>query len=178
MNTASAPMAPPTLQQALEQAGSPMKLLWKPGSKPATVPVIEPEYAGWRQEQAAYSRSAAFSDLSHHMSDLFIEGRDAMQLLRDVSANDYEHFELGQAKQFVPVTAEGLLLTDGILMRSAAEKYNLSGVPAAQNWVRYHGEKGKYDIAFQLDPDSANRRGGNPVLFRYQIQGPNALQVV
>jgi vanillate/3-O-methylgallate O-demethylase len=178
MNTASAPMAPPTLQQALEQAGSPMKLLWKPGSKPATVPVIEPEYAGWRQEQAAYSRSAAFSDLSHHMSDLFIEGPDAMQLLRNVSANDYEHFELGQAKQFVPVTAEGLLLTDGILMRSAAEKYILSGVPAAQNWVRYHGEKGKYDIAFQLDPDSANRRGGNPVLFRYQIQGPNALQVV
>jgi vanillate/3-O-methylgallate O-demethylase len=155
-----------------------MKLLWKPDSKAAVVPVIEPEYVGWRQEQAAYSKSAAFSDLSHHMSDLFIEGPDAARLLRDVSANDYENFVLGQAKQFIPVTAQGLLLTDGILMYSAPEKYILSGVPAAQNWVRYHGEKGKYDVAFKIDPDSANRGSGNPVLFRYQIQGPYALQVV
>lgn len=178
MNSASAPMMPPNLHDAIEKAGSPMKLLWKPNSKTATVPVIEPEYAGWRQEQAAYSKSAAFSDLSHHMSDLFIEGPDATRLLRDVSANDYESFAIGQAKQFIPVTAQGLLLTDGILMRGAPEKYNLSGVPAAQNWVRYHGQKGKYDVAFAIDPDSANRKSGNPVQFRYQIQGPFALEVV
>ncbi len=178
MTADSKPMAPPNLQEAIETAGSPMKLMWKPNSKAATVPVIQPEYAGWRQEQAAYSKSAAFSDLSHHMSDLFIEGPDATRLLKDVSANDYELFVLGQAKQFIPVTQQGLILTDGILMRSDPEKYNLSGVPAAQNWVRYHGIKGKYDVAFAIDPDSSNRKGGDPVLFRYQIQGPNALDVV
>jgi vanillate/3-O-methylgallate O-demethylase len=85
---------------------------------------------------------------------------------------------IGQAKQFIPVTQQGLILTDGILMRASPEKYNLSGVPAAQNWVRYHGTKGKYDVAFAIDPDSSSRKGGNPVLFRYQIQGPNALSVV
>jgi vanillate/3-O-methylgallate O-demethylase len=178
MTAASKPMTTPNLQEAIEKAGSPMKLMWKPNSKPATVPVIQPEYAGWRQEQAAYSRSAAFSDLSHHMSDLFIEGPDATRLLRDVSANDYESFAIGQAKQFIPVTEQGLILTDGILMRDAQEKYGLSGVPAAQNWVRYHGERGKYDVSFAIDPDSSNRKTGNPVLFRYQIQGPNALEVV
>lgn len=171
-------MAPPNLQEAIEKAGSPMRLLWKPNSKAATVPVIQPEYAGWREEQAAYSKSAAFSDLSHHMSDLFIDGPDASRLLKAVSANDYENFVIGQAKQFVPVTTQGLILTDGILMRQGPEKYNLSGVPAAQNWVRYHGTTGKYDVAFEIDPDSSNRKGGSPKVFRYQIQGPNALGVV
>ncbi len=175
---ASPNAAPPSLQEAIDKAGSPMKLLWKPNSRPAVVPVIQPEYAGWRKEQAAYNTSAAFSDLSHHMSDLFIEGPDATRLLMDVSANSYENFVLGQAKQFVPVTKQGLIITDGILMRDAEQKYNLSGVPAAQNWVRYHGITGKYDVAFEIDPDSSNRKTGNPKQFRYQIQGPNALAVV
>jgi vanillate/3-O-methylgallate O-demethylase len=172
------PTAPPTLQEAIDRAGSPMKLLWKPNSKPWAVPVIEPEYAGWRREQAAYSQSAAFSDLSHHMSDLFIDGSDATRLLKDVSANEYDSFAIGQAKQFVPVTRQGLIITDGILMRDAEQKYVLSGVPAAQNWVRYHGTTGGYDVAFTIDPDSSNRKSGNPILFRYQIQGPGALEVV
>jgi vanillate/3-O-methylgallate O-demethylase len=170
--------APPNLQEAIDKAGSPMKLLWKPNSKAATVPVIDPEYSGWRQEQAAYSQSAAFSDLSHHMWDLFIEGPDAQRLLRDVSANDYEVFALGQAKQFIPVTAQGHILTDGILMRMDENKFVLSGVPAAQNWVRYHGSKGGYNVTMTTDPDSSFRQSGNPVLFRYQIQGPRALDVV
>ena len=28
----------------------------------------------------------------------------------------------------------------------------LSGIPAAQNWVKYHGEKGGYDVAFDDRP--------------------------
>lgn len=174
----STPAPVPNLQQAIDKAGSPMNLLWKPNNKLHTVPVVQPEYAGWRQEQAAYIAGAAFSDLSHHMSDLFIEGPDAQRLLMDVSANDYASFVDGQAKQFIPVTAEGLLITDGILMRDSASKYTLSGVPASQNWVRYHGLTGKYDVAFDIDPDSANRKGANPKLFRFQVQGALALEVV
>jgi vanillate/3-O-methylgallate O-demethylase len=178
MTADSKAFSPPNLQEAIEQAGSPMKLLWKPNAQPWTVPVVQPEYVGWRREQAAYSKGAAFSDLSHHMSDLFIEGADAARLLRDVSANDFENFVVGQAKQFVPVTNAGKIITDGILMRAEEQRYILSGVPAAQNWVRYHGIKGKYQVSFETDPDSSNRRGANPRLFRYQIQGPNALAVV
>ncbi len=170
--------AAPNLEEAIQQAGGPMKLLWKPNNKLHAVPVVQPEYAGWRLEQAAYTSGAAFSDLSHHMSDLFIEGPDAQRLLKAVSANDYESFVDGQAKQFIPVTAEGLLITDGILMRDHANKYVLSGVPAAQNWVRYHGLQGKYDVSFEIDPDSGTRKGGDPKLFRFQVQGALALEVV
>ncbi|MDE2221070.1 MAG: aminomethyltransferase family protein, partial [Gammaproteobacteria bacterium] len=171
-------MAAPNLQEAIEKAGSPVKLLWKPNAKRWTVPVIKPEYVGWREEQAAWRDGVALSDLSHHMSDLFVEGPDATRLLRTVSANDYESFEIGRAKQFIPVTAEGHLITDGILFREAQDRYVLSGVPAAQTWVQYHALKDDYAVTCALDPDSGNRKVGNPVLFRYQIQGPRAIEML
>jgi glycine cleavage system aminomethyltransferase T len=171
-------MAAPSLQDGIDKAGSPIKLLWKPGAPAWTVPVIPPEFVGWREEQAAALKSVAFSDLSHHMFDLFIEGPDAARLLAATSANDYESFVVGQAKQFVPVTADGHIVTDGILMREGENKYILSGVPASQTWVMYHAQKGGYAVSVKSDPDSQFRGGGDPVLFRYQVQGPRALELV
>ncbi len=166
-----------SLQEAIGEVGGPIRLLWKPNAPAWAPPVVEPEYVGWREEQAAWCQNVALSDLSHHMRDLFIEGPDATRLLSDLSANNYESFEIGQGKQFVPVTEQGHIVTDGILMRDDRDRYTLSGPPASQSWVMYHGEKGGYDVAFRDDPDSSIRRG-DPVLFRYQIQGPRALDLV
>jgi vanillate/3-O-methylgallate O-demethylase len=171
-------MAAPSLQDGIEQAGSPVKLLWKQNPAPWNPEVIKPEYAGWRQEQAAWHSGVSLSDLSHHMFDTFIEGPDATRLLAAVSANNYESFSVGQAKQFVPVTTSGNIVTDGILLRAGEQKYTLSGIPAAQNWVKYHGEKGGYDVSFSTDPSTAFRNGADPVLFRYQVQGPLARDLV
>lgn len=171
-------MAAPTLQEGIDRAGSPVQLLWKPNSAPWTPEVVEREYAGWRQEQAAWHEGVSISDLSHHMFDTFIEGPDATRLLAAVSANNYENFVVGQAKQFIPVTASGDIVTDGILLREGSEKYTLSGIPAAQNWVKFHAQRGGYDVSFVTDPSSAFRGGGDPRLFRYQIQGPLAAQLV
>lgn len=167
-----------TLQDAIDKAGSAVKLLWKPNAPPFKVPVVKPEYAGWREEQAAWSQGVALSDLSHHMSDLFIEGADATRLLAAVSANDFQSFAFGQAKQFVPVTVGGYIVTDGILMREGPHRYVLSGVPAAQSWVQYHAAQGGYDVSLSIDPDSTLRGGGDPVLFRYQIQGPRTPELI
>lgn len=168
-------MKPKSLQQAIDEAGSPMKLVWKPNAAAWKVPVVEAEYAGWRQEQQAWRDTVALSDLSHHMWDLWIEGPDALRLLMDYSANNYEGFVVGQAKQFVPVTREGHIVTDGIIMRDAEQRFNLSGVPASQSWIRYLAEKGGYDVETTVDPDSGLRKEGDPLIFRFQIQGPQAM---
>ena len=112
------------------------------------------------------------------MFDTFIEGPDATRLLSEVSANNYENFAIGQAKQFVPVTAEGQHRHRRHPERTGEQAYTLSGIPAAQNWVKYHGETGGYDVAFVTDPSSAFRGGANPALFRYQVQGPLATELV
>lgn len=167
------------MQQGIDQAGSPIRLLWKPNSEAWKPPVVPDEFVGWGPEQGAAYQGVALSDLSHHMRDLFIEGPDATRLLSEVSANNYESFEVGQAKQFVPVTERGWIVQDGILMRDGEDQYTLSGPPASQNWVLYHGERGDYAVSFRDDPDSQFRPGGGPpVLFRYQLQGPRALELV
>lgn len=172
-----APKQMPSLQSGIDKAGSATDLLWKPNAAHWNVPVLQAEYQGWGAEQKAWRDTVAISDLSHHMADLFIRGKDAKRLLMECSANDFENFEIGQAKQFVPVTEEGYLITDGILLREGDEAFTLSGVPSSQNWVKYHGMKNGYDVTFTEDPDS-ERRQGDPVLFRFQIQGPHAPAVV
>jgi len=171
-------MGAPSLQDGIDKAGSPVRLLWRQNPKPWNPENVEPEYAGWRAEQHAWHESVSISDVSHHMFDTFIEGPDATRLLSDVSANNYEMFAIGQAKQFVPVTGNGDIITDGILARTGERSYILSGIPAAQNWVKYHGETGGYDVAFTTDPSTAFRGGADPKLFRYQVQGPFAGELV
>ncbi|MFG2941447.1 aminomethyl transferase family protein [Streptomyces sp. NPDC048282] len=172
-------MAIPSLQDGIDKAGSPIDLLWKPGAEPWTPEVVAREYHGWRQEQTAWHEGVALLNLSHHMYDLWIQGPDATRLLADHGANNFEKFAVGQAKQYVPVTRHGHIVTDGILAREAENAYLLSGIPAAQHWVRYHAEQGGYDVAFETDASSAFRPGGgDPKLFRYQIQGPGALELI
>jgi vanillate/3-O-methylgallate O-demethylase len=171
-------MTTPSLQDGIDKAGSPIKLLWKPNPPLQTVPVVQPEFEGWAKEQHAYEDGVILYDLCHHMNDLFIDGPDAMKLLQAVSANDYEKFAIGQAKQFVPVTRNGDIVTDGILMRTGENSFILSGVPASQTWVRYHADRGGYDVTYRADADSANRKEGPPAMFRYQVQGPRAMEVV
>jgi glycine cleavage system aminomethyltransferase T len=171
-------MNAPTLQQAIDQAGSPMQLLWKPGAEAWTVPVVQPEFDGWAAEQQAWRSGVALFDLSFHMSDTFIEGPDATRLLSDVSANNYESFAIGQAKQFVPVSYDGNIITDGILLRTGDDSYTLTGPPASQSWVKYHGQTGGYDVSFDTDPDSSVRKDADPRLLRFQVQGPLAMEVI
>ncbi|MET7355035.1 aminomethyl transferase family protein [Streptomyces mirabilis] len=171
-------MASPSLQDGIDRAGSPVKLLWKPNAAPWTPEVVAREYAGWREEQAAWHEGVALLNLSHHMYDMFIEGPDATRLLADLGANNFENFAVGQAKQYIPVTRDGNIVTDDILSRDAENTYTLSGIPTAQHWVRYHGEQGGYDVTYVTDPSSAFRKSGDPKLFRYQIQGPLASELV
>ncbi|MCW8215690.1 aminomethyl transferase family protein [Streptomyces griseolus] len=172
-------MTTASLQDGIDRAGSPIDLLWRPGAEPWTPEVVDREYTGWRAEQRAWHEGVALLNLSHHMYDMRIEGPDATRALAEYGANNFEKFAVGQAKQYVPVTRAGHIVTDGILSREAGNAYLLSGVPASQHWVRYHAEKAGYDVAFTTDPSSAFRPGGAaPELFRYQIQGPLALELI
>jgi syringate O-demethylase len=56
---------------------------------------------------------------------------------------------------------------------------NLVGRPSVHNWVRYHCETGGYDATCEVDERAVSQRG--PITrkaYRYQVQGPNALDVI
>ena len=69
------------------------------------------------------------------------------------------------------------MIGDAILFYLDEDLFNLVGRPSAHNWVQYHCETGGYDATIERDERSAVNPGNRKV-YRYQIQGPDALKVL
>jgi vanillate/3-O-methylgallate O-demethylase len=164
------------LADAIAEAGSPVEYLRNAQSRPTVFPVA-PEFSNWRSEQQSWRTSCALLDQSHHMTDLFISGPDAMRLLQDVAVNSFAKFQIDNAKQFIAVNHEGYVIGDAILFYLAEGSFDLVGHPMVIDWVRFHAETGSYDVELELDGNSIVRQGP-PKLYRYELQGPNALAIV
>ena len=165
-----------SLAEAIQRAGGAISLLRNAQAKPTIFPV-QPEFTNWRSEQRSWRKSVALLDQSHHMSDLFIKGPDALKLLSDVAVNSFEKFTPNKAKQFIAVNHEGYLIGDAILFYLEEQSFDLVGWHMVLDWLQYHGETGGYDVTFERDASSAVRKG-DPVQYRYEVQGPRALELM
>ncbi|SHG16377.1 aminomethyltransferase family protein [Geodermatophilus nigrescens] len=166
-------MSTESLAAALARAGSPVELLRNLAFPPSTFPV-RPEFTNWRSEQRSWLETCALLDQSHHMTDLFIEGPDALRLLSDLAVNTFANFGVGRAKQFVAVAPDGHLIGDAILFHLEEELFDLVGHPMVIDWVTFHVERGGYDAKVERDDNSIVRRSGPPRFYRYELQGPTA----
>lgn len=164
-----------SLADALRRTSA-IDLLRNAQAKPTVFPVT-PEFSNWRSEQRAWRESVALLDQSHHMTDLFISGPDALRLLSHVGVNSFASFGAGRAKQFVAVNHEGYLIGDAILFHLDEGEFDLVGHPMVIDWVQFHGETGEFDVTFTRDGNSLVREG-NPALYRYELQGPKALELM
>src|SRR5204862_4745433 len=142
---------------------------------PYAFPVVRPEFSNWRDEQRAWRETCALLDLSHHMTDLYVEGPDALKLFSGLGVNSFANFKMNQAKQFVACNPDGFVIGDAILFYLSENRFNLVGRPPAANWVQYHIETGGYSATAERDERSAVNRGTRKV-FRYQVQGPHAVR--
>ena len=70
------------------------------------------------------------------------------------------------------------MIGDVILFHLAENQFNLVGRAPALNWVTYHAETGGYDVEVELDQRSALRTDGRRRSYRFQVQGPNAMDVI
>jgi glycine cleavage system aminomethyltransferase T len=163
---------------AIARAGSAVELLRNAQARPTIFPVT-PEFTNWRSEQLSWRKTVALLDQSHHMTDLFISGSDALRLLRDTGVNSFENFGVDRAKQFVAVNHEGYLIGDAILFHLEEDVFDLVGWFMVLDWVQYLGETGDYDVTFERDANSLMREAGvPPKLYRYELQGPHALALM
>ena len=144
---------------------------------PYAFPVVRHEFTNWRDEQRSWRETCALFDQSHHMTDLYVEGPDALKLFSDLGVNSFKNFKINQAKQFVACNQNGYVIGDAILFYLDENHFNLVGRPSAANWVQYNLEKGRYNAKAEKDERSAVNQGRRRV-FRYQVQGPNAIKVM
>jgi vanillate/3-O-methylgallate O-demethylase len=169
------------LQELLDQT-NPVELLRNSQIGSYIYPVVPADFSSWIKEQKAWRDTAVLYDQSHHMDNVFIKGSDAIKLISDTAINSVANFAVNKAKQYVPTTASGHVVGDGILFREAEEEFVYVGRAPASNWLLFHGETGGYqNLDITVDRRSPSRPYGHAVsrqYYRFQIQGPNAWQVI
>ena len=166
-----------SLDEVLQSAGSPVEMLRNSQIGPYAFPVVRYEFTNWRDEQRSWRETCALFDQSHHMTDLYVEGPDALKVFSDLGVNSFKTFKVNQAKQFVACNHSGYVIGDAILFYLADNKFNLVGRPPAANWVQYNVETRGYKASTERDERSAVNQGRRKT-FRYQVQGPHALKVM
>ena len=54
---------------------------------PYVYPVVASEYSNWRDEQRAWQQTCVLYNQSYHMTDMYVQGPDALKLLSDLGVN-------------------------------------------------------------------------------------------
>ena len=168
-------------EDLLKSAGNPVTMLRNSQIGAYVYPVVPPEYSNWRDEQRAWRETAVLFDQSHHMVNVYVEGPDALRMLSYLGTNSFAKFPVNRAKQFSPCSYDGFVIGDGILFHLEENRFVFVGRAPTANWIQFHGETGGFNVKIRKDDRSPSNPRGKAVVrsvYRYQIQGPNAPQVL
>jgi vanillate/3-O-methylgallate O-demethylase len=174
-------MNPRSLEQLLQEVGNPVAMLRNSQIGAYVYPVVPSEFSNWRDEQRAWRDSAVLFDQSHHMAEQYVEGPDALKLLSWLGTNSFANFPVDRAKQFCPCSYDGYVIGDGILFHLAENRLVFVGRAPTANWIQFHAETGGFNVTTAKDDRSPSNPKGKAVVrrhYRYQVQGPNAWQVL
>jgi vanillate/3-O-methylgallate O-demethylase len=174
-------MSQPSLESLLQASGNPVKMLRNSQLGAYVYPVVPSEFSNWRDEQRAWQQSAVLFDQSHHMAELTVKGPDAAKLMSYCTINSFQNFTPGKAKQMVPCSYDGYVIGDGILFYPEKDEMLFVGRAPTVNWLQFQASTGGYKVDVIRDDRSPSHPRGRAVTrrhYRYQVQGPNAAQVL
>ena len=170
-----------SLEALLASAGNPVTMLRNSQLGAYVYPVVPSEFSNWRDEQTAWRNTAVLFDQSHHMAELTARGPDALKLMSYCTINSFNNFAPGKAKQMVPCSHEGFVIGDGILFYLDKDELLFVGRAPSVNWLQFQAETGGFKVEVIRDDRSPSHPRGKAVSrrhYRFQIQGPNAAQVL
>ena len=167
---------PTNLEEKLQLHTSPVEMLRNSPTGGYEFPFAA-QFTNWRDEQEAWQKSVVIFDQSFHMTDVYFEGPDVRRLLSDLAVNTLSNFGANKAKQIVACNYDGHVIGDAILFGHTDTKVSVVGRPSVPNWVDFHAKTGGYDVKVTRDERTVSNKGER-LIYRYQIQGPNALDLI
>lgn len=170
-------MAAKSLEDKIQAIGNPVEMLRNATGGPYVFP-IPSELSNWRDEQESWRKTAVFFDQSHHMTDHYFHGKDAIRLFQDLAINSFKTFKKNKAKQIVVCNEDGYVIGDSIIFAFEDDLFSIVNRPNAGNWVQYHAERGGYDVEVEVDHRSVSHHTGQRKKYRYEVQGPNAMEIL
>ena len=174
-------MTQQSLESLLKTVRNPVEMLRNSKVGAYVYPVVPTEFSNWRSEQNAWRNTAVLFDQSHHMAELTLKGPDALKLVSHTTINSFANFTPNRAKQMVPCNYDGYVIGDGILFYLDQDEFLFVGRAPTVNWLQFHAQTGGYKVDFIRDDRSPSNPLGKAVYrrhYRFQIQGPNAAQVL
>jgi len=141
--------------------------------------VFREEYTNWIEEQRAVHESVAVVNQSYHMEILEIGGPDAVDLLEYLAVNSFEKIRTGdppKAVNYLTCNPDGYVIGDVIVFYLGDEEFLSVGSEWINNWIRYHAATGDYDVKTTVPYHPFDDH--DPPHFRFQVQGPHALDVM
>ena len=174
-------MSQENLESLLARTGDTVRLLRNSQIGAYVYPVVPSEFSNWRMEQRSWRETAVLFDQSHHMAEIAVKGPDAFRMLNALTINSFANFVPNKAKQMVPCSHEGFVIGDGILFYLDKDEFLFVGRTPTVNWIQFQGQTGGYKVDLIRDDRSPAHPRGKPVVrrhYRFQIQGPNAQQVL
>lgn len=170
-------MATRSLEDKIQDSVSAVDMLRNAPLGPYVFP-IPAEITNWRDEQESWRKTAVFFDQSYHMTDHYFRGPDAVRLFQDLAINSFKGFERNKAKQIVVCNHDGYVIGDSILFAFEDDLFSVVNRPNAGNWIQYHAETGDYDVDVDVDHRSVSHLTGKRKKYRYEVQGPDAMEIL
>jgi len=174
-------MSHQNLESLLRASGNAVDLLRNSRIGAYVYPVVPTEFSNWRAEQQAWRESAVLFDQTHHMAEITIKGPDALKLCSFTTINSFNGFAPGKAKQMVPLSYDGYVIGDGILLYLEKDELLFVGRAPTVNWLQFQSQTGQFNVEAVRDDRSPSHPYGKAISrrhYRYQVQGPNAAQVL
>jgi vanillate/3-O-methylgallate O-demethylase len=174
-------MSQRSLEELLQSAGNPVRLLRNSRIGAYVYPVVPSEFSNWRDEQSAWRKTAVLFDQSHHMAEITVKGPDALKLMSYCAINSFANFTPNRAKQMVPCSHDGYVIGDGIVFYLDQDELLFVGRTPSVNWIQFHVETGGFKVDYIRDDRSPSHPRGKAVIrrhYRFQIQGPNAAAIL
>ena len=125
----------------------------------------ESEFTNWQDEQMSWHETCYIGDWSF-LTNLIVEGPDALKLFSDTSVNSYAKFDIGQCKHIIFCNGDGKVVAEGIIQRLKEQKFAVQA-PAPALYTEYKLATGSYNATCHEEPNT-----------NFQVSGPNALYVL
>ncbi|WP_010141146.1 aminomethyltransferase family protein [Oceanicola sp. S124] len=161
-----------SLQRKIDQHASALEMLRTSQMGPYQFPIAA-EFSNWREEQRAWREGVALMDQSFHMTDLYVEGPDAVPFIASLAINGFSGFGDGKAKQLVCCAPNGYVIGDMVLMGLGEALLNVIGRPTVASWIEFNASLGKFDVTCRRDERKLDSDRPKKT-FRFEVQGPQA----
>ena len=170
-------MTAPTLEARIQANGNPSHMLQNARTGAYQFP-IPAQFTNWMEEVRAWRHGVVLLNQSYHMTDLYMRGPDVVRFLSHVGVNSFAGFGRNKAKQLVCDNPDGYVIGDGIIFGLEDDEVLYVGRPPLANWLAFQAETAGFDVTTEYDIRSLENSARPRKLYRYEVQGPLAMQVL